>query len=160
MEAAMIVNRSHDPLVIRIMLEKFWKAIAEDGLSLDDAVIDTENIYWLLIKEGDQILGMFTLIPLNEVTLDGHAHVLPEHRDKAKEIGLMSIKWLLDNVDQKYQKLNTQVPTIYPNVYHYTLKIGLKDEGLNRLSYRKNGELHDQHMVGATRDELIKFIEG
>lgn len=156
----MNVYRSHNPLLIRTMLSKFWDVIAEDGIELEDAVIDTERVFWLMIQEDNQTLGMFSLIPSNDVTLEGHAHVLLEHRNKAKEIGLSAIKWMLDNVDKKYQKLNTQVPIIYPNVYHYTLKIGLKDEGLNKLSYRKNGELHDQHYVGATMDELKQFIEG
>ena len=155
----MNVYRTHNPLIIRSMLSVFWDTVAEDGLDLDDAVIETQNITWLIIEEDNEMLGMFSMVPLGEVTLEGHAHVLKKHRDKAKEIGLSCIKWFVDNAEEKYQKLNTQVPVIYPNVYHYTLKIGLKDEGLNRLSHRKNGKLHDQHMVGATRTELKEFIE-
>ena len=60
---------------------------------------------------------------------------------------------------RQYEKLNAEIPFIYPEVYHFTKNFGFQDEGINRLSISKNGLLVDQWRLGITRQEVANLIQ-
>jgi len=113
---------------------------------------DVINEAWVLITNNDEPIGCYNLHKLNNVTWQIHAFILPEYRSRAKESGRAILKWAIDNLE--FKKIQAIIPALYPNVYHFTLHQGFTDEGLSRLSYMKNKQLHDQHYLGITREEI------
>ena len=84
-----------------------------------------------------------------------HAHILKEHRKHALEAGTAIIGWFINEVHSDFKKLVAEIPVTYPDVYHYTKKFGFQDEGINRKSIMKKGQLVDQYRLGLTREEAL-----
>ena len=53
-----------------------------------------------------------------------------------------------------YKKVIVFIPIINKNVKMFALRIGFKEEGLNRQSYIKNGDIIDQWLMGMTQKEI------
>jgi L-amino acid N-acyltransferase YncA len=152
-----IAERTFDTgLVSSIMTTpEIWDTIAEDGRVVGDFVADCEGECWVLMRVDTNIIGLYNLHPHNSVTLEIHAHVLPEYRaEHSKNTGLAILEWIIESAPDKYQKVIAQIPAIYENVKNFTCSFGFQEEGINRMSYRKNGEIVDQWMLGITRSEI------
>ncbi len=153
----MIAIRTYDEQIIKSILfcPEIFKTIAEDGFLKENFELDCIGDCWLLMSNDDKTIGLYHLHPRNSVTLEIHAHVLPEHRKQhSKETGLAALQWILDYAPDHYQKVIAQIPVIYENVKKFTCSFGFVEEGLNRLSYIKNGEIVDQWLLGITRTEI------
>ena len=139
---------------------ELFNRIAEDGHILEEYKIpfDGHQCYMLIIL-GDKTIGVWNLYPINTVTLNIHCNILKEFRGYGKEAGRLILEWFANKAPAQYKKLNAEIPVIYPEVYHFTKGFGFKDEGINRLSIKKNGALVDQHRLGITRDEVKELIK-
>ena len=146
----------NDRLVYSVItMPEIWSTIAEDGQNPDDFEPNCDSDCWLLMTEGSETIGLYNLHPHNSCTLEIHAHVIPEHRNRySRDTGRAALKWIMDHSPDMYQKVIAQVPDIYPNVRKFCELNGLILEGTNRESYRKNGVLLDQYLLGITRKEI------
>ena len=65
-------------------------------------------------------------------------------------------KWFLSgtNINKDFVKVTTSVPVIWPRVKKFSEINGFREEGLNRMSYKKNGIIMDQWMLGITTQEI------
>lgn len=155
------VTRTHDEfLVYRVMTNPaLWETCAEDGQEPESWAPNMDE-WWMVVTHGADVAGLYNMHEVNSATLEIHAQILPEFRDCAKESARKVLQWVLDYSPDKYQKLIATIPVIYPNVIKFTENAGFQREGVNRLSYRKHGELHDQVMLGITRDEIGSFLRG
>ncbi len=123
-----------------------------DTISEDDGELDMpekEHIY-LCGYDHDHLVGCFIMHKQNKTTIECHVQVIPKYRVKmADEFGDAVIQWMWDHTDA--EKCVAQIPFKYPNVKEFALARGFKVEGINRGSYRKNGELFDQWYMGIRR---------
>lgn len=153
------VRREHEQSVIRAILSdpEILDAIAEDGEhGLPE--FDTEADCFLSLIHRGNVVGLYILHPMNRLELDIHAHVLPKYRKQhARPLTKMVLQWILDNTG--YTKVTAQVPVIHPNVMAFCSECGMKEEGVNRASWLKNGKVHDQQRYGFTADEIKEFLE-
>ena len=132
--------------------------MAEDGANKDDFYVDVHGAAWVVIKHGFNVIAYYHLKPQNMITLEIHAQVDPDYRKEySEETGRAILRWILDNTH--YEKVICQIPFIYPNVKSFACKNGFTEEGVNRKSYIKNGAIHDQWMLGATRSEIEDFYK-
>jgi len=149
-------DRTYDVNVIKSVIfdPVIWDCITEDGDHTQDGFdVDTVGECWLVIKNDDLVVAIYNMHALNGVTLQIHAHVLPQYRkDFSRESGLAALRWIINNTD--YQKIVATIPSIYDNVKKFTESFGFIVEGINRLSYKKNGNLCSQWLMGVTRGEL------
>ena len=147
------IARTWNESLIRHILtqDHIWDSIAEDGQEAKDFEVDLDKSMFLSINAGETCIGLYILHAFNGATLQIHANVLRDFRDRAKESGEKVLEWIRDNAPDKYQKVIAQIPEIYPNVYHFTKNRGFKDEGLITNAYRKNGKLVDLHILGLDR---------
>ena len=152
--ALITLRQSEDSAEVERIIKdpEIFARIAEDGHDIDSYNIDMGNCYMLVCLD-DIVIGVWCLYPANRSTLNIHCNILKEFREHGKEAGRLILKWFVDECPEQYQKLNAEIPMIYPEVYHYTKNQGLIDEGINRLSIMKNGELIDQWRLGITRVE-------
>ena len=152
--------RTFSPGIVEglMCIPSLWATVAEDGQNPDDFKADCDGQCWLLMMAGDDIVGMYNLHSINRVTVQIHAHVLPEFRKKhSYDTGLAALQWIIDKTD--YQKVVATIPVIYENVKRFTCSFGFQVEGINRESYLKHGDIVDQYMLGITRKEILKTLE-
>lgn len=116
-----------------------------------DPFID-DSIYWLLIKNSDVLCGLFMIHQANGITCELHTCVLPEHRGSKTTLYTKNLfDWVFSNT--KYKKVITHVPSFNSAALLLAEKSGMKREGINRLSFLKNGQIYDQFLLGKTYQE-------
>lgn len=140
-----------------LMNEEIFKAIKDDGFS-GSFEPDIENETWVSITVNDKCIGVYNFHGRGVITCEIHAHILPEYRKEfSLESGLKILQWFVKYF--KYRKLVAQVPFCHPNVKAFCLANGFKEEGINKGSYLKNGELLDQWYLGITDKEIAEFLK-
>lgn len=150
----MIEETKDYELIKSIVTEpRVWATVAEDGHDREAWEPDLSQ-GWLVAKDEDgEIIGLYTVHAHNSITLEIHPFVLPEFRGaEAYQSGKEVLQWI--KAKTKYQKVVCSIPVIYRNVKLFAMRCGLKQEGVNRKSYLKHGIIHDQWMLGITRNEI------
>ena len=154
------VHKVKDVAVVKAIMTQpdIWATISEDGQDPDSYQCDVIGEHWLLMTTEDYVVGIYNIHAINSIQCQIHAHVFPEHRkEHSYETGVLALKWLYDN-EPSYQKLIAIIPVIYENVKKFTCQFGFHVEGLNRLSFQKNGEIVDQYLLGITRQEINEYL--
>lgn len=138
--------------------ECIWGRISEDGQSQKEFRIWSRREHvWLGIFVKKKLIGCFFLHPENSTTIVIHIQILEKYREKhAFESGVMAQDQFIKS---KYNKMICQIPEIYQDVYHFTKKFGLVDEGINRASFTKNGRVHNQLRLGITKEEAKSWLQ-
>lgn len=155
-----IAERTFDTKLIRSIMtqDDVWATVAEDGQKKDDFIPFVESDCWLKMMLGNTCVGLFVFERLNKVLLDVHPAILPEYRGKIGHYaGVEHLRWIYEN-EPACQKIVASIPVIYKHVKLYANMLGYRNEGINRKSYMKNGILHDQWMLGITRNEMAGLI--
>jgi RimJ/RimL family protein N-acetyltransferase len=136
-----------------------FERIAEEGHSAEDFDVpfDGKQCYMIIEVEGKNI-GVWCIYPVNRTTLNIHCNILKEYRNHGMAAGKLILDWFANESPEQYKKLNAEIPVIYPDVYYFTKKFGFEDEGINRQSIVKNGELVDQYRLGLTRSEAFDYV--
>jgi len=138
---------------------EIFKRVAEDGINIDDYQIPMDGHQCYLMIYLDQIpIGVWLVYPTNSSSLNIHCHILKRYREHGKEAGMLILEWFANEAPDQYEKLNAEIPMIYPEVYHFTKKFSFQDEGINRASIKKCGKLVDQWRLGVTRTEVTNFL--
>lgn len=149
-----------DEKAIRSIVEdpRIMATIAENGCDGLGEEFYGSNI-WLGVYHKDDLAGCYNFHRENGSTLQIHIQILPEHR---RDVASKSMKpmweWFLSNVNPDFKKINCKIPAIYPNVKIFAMQCGFKKEGVNRLSYTKNGVIYDQTYLGITRNEVEGWL--
>ena len=154
-------ERIYDHNLIKSIMTSpdIWATVAEDGHSPASFTCDTEGECWLLMTNGDDVVGIYNIHGINAVTCEIHAQVIPEHREKhSYGTGKVALDWIFSNAPE-YKKVIAQIPVVFENVKNFTCQFGFKVEGINRLSYLKDGAIVDQWLLGITRDEIKVFLD-
>lgn len=110
-----------------------------------------DGVYLGIFKD-DKIIGFWALDSETGTTIGIHCNVLERHREHSTEVGT----YFLDYIFRTYphiHKLNAKIATLYSDVYSFTKKFGFKDEGIDRMSFKKGDSLHDRYCLGLTREE-------
>lgn len=140
---------------------EMWERIKEDDNVLEEFIVpEDDKLLWLGVHTDDGLAGLFFIHNVNLTTIQLHAHILEPFRKKyAKEAGKLVITYFANEMSDRIQKLIAEIPVCYPDVYHFSLNNGLKNEGLNRRSMLKNGEYIDQHRLGITKQEAKSWLQ-
>ncbi len=137
-----------------------WATIAEDNQIVDDFRVDFDSELYMAVYADTQLIGFYAFAVKSGAELDIHAQILPEHRKKhALASGKAILEWFYRDAPTRFVKLTAQVPFKYPNVKDFCLAVGMSIEGINRKSYRKNGEIFDQWHLGIMREEVKEIYE-
>ena len=101
--------------------------------------------------------GVVSYNPESSVTVDVHCNFVKSKRDYALELVKMTVIDLFKTY-KSILKVNACVPVCYPDVIGFCLKFGLIKEGIDRKSILKGGKLLDRMRLGATRNEIERFL--
>ena len=150
-------TRTHDREVIKgiMSLKGIRETIAEDGQDPDKFEPNLDTDCWLLISDDENVIGLYNLHAVNSVTLSIHAQVIPKFRGgKSRDTCKAVFRWLLEEAPGEYMKVIAEIPVIYQNVIDFSRSMGFSDEGINRMSYKKDGDIVDCQRMGITRLEI------
>ncbi len=147
--------------VLACLDQELFERVAEDHMSREGFVLPTKkNEAYFMILDDDQPIGFWVIYPQNGTSLGIHCNIMKQHRKRGKKAAKAVLQWFIDECPDKYLKLNAEIPTCYPEVYHFTKGFGFVDEGINRKSIMKKGELLDQWRLGITRKEVDQVLRG
>lgn len=147
--------RITDYALAQKLINACWHETMEDNVT--SYMPDIVNEYWIGLYVDNEVMGCYRLHQLNTATWQGHAFMLPNYRKGySKEGCLATLRWLLDNTD--CQKLIATVPVLFGNVMNFLERVGFKEEGNNRESYTKKGQLWDVIQYGLTRKEIEELV--
>lgn len=117
---------------------------AEDWKPLEDLLI------YVLVKDGEELLGMFALFPQNPVCWEIHTCLLPvSYGGRSRQAGKGIIEWVFQN--SPCLRIVTNVPSYNALALKFAEQCGLTRFGLNPASYMKDEILHDQIMLGVSK---------
>lgn len=111
-----------------------------------------EHIEWLGVYIDGELKGLYLLIAQNSITAEIHTCLLPDIRGSK---AIQSGKTLLSYLFSKYHKAISYIPEYNKKAHLYASMLGFKIEGINRESFLKNGQKHDQYLVGLTKGEFL-----
>lgn len=141
----MKLTRTYDKEIIKNIMFQLWDFIVEDGGDKDRFDPDVDGEVWLLAHDGDKIIGCFNFHALGVCTLQVHAQILPEFRKEYSEkAGRAALEFFYST---GYNRLFAEVPEIYPNVKRFCEKMGMAQESISVGSYKKNGQIINQHVM-------------
>lgn len=139
--------------------DELWPRISEDGIHKSAWEAPQDSVHYLLCMSEDGTAGLFVVHPLNATALEVHINILQQFRQRhAYDCGKAFVEWFVNRAPENFHKVIAQVPVIYPEVAKFTQKFGFLDEGLNRKSIMKQGELIDQHYYGLTRSDAVDWF--
>lgn len=141
-------------LIESVLFEsEMFLRITEDGQLIDDINIEIASHHlWLALYYKNTLCGIGWIHPLSIATGQVHIHVLQNQRHHAVQCGIMMLDAMLNLTN--HEKFNAEIPVVYPDVIKFTEKMGFKQEGVNRSSIYKDGQLVDQIYLGCTRNEM------
>ncbi len=110
-----------------------------------------EQIWYVLARDGEELLGMFALIPENMICWNIHVCLLPNSwGPKAKEAGEQIIHWIFENTP--CLRLVADVPEYNTLVLNLAMRSGMQKYGINEKSHKKGGILHNQIQMGISKE--------
>lgn len=141
------------PIVEKIINHPLIRSMSDDDFCIGDIPIKRyDGISWALVKDGEIPVGVFTLISRGSICYEVHTCLLPEVWGKTSEdIGKKFISFVFSNTMCK--KIVTSVPDSNRLALRYSKAMSLKEEGINRKSFLRNGVLEDMIMLGITKEE-------
>jgi hypothetical protein len=112
-----------------------------------------ESIWYILARDRETILGLWTLIRKNAVEYEVHMNLLPGHGYKRGRIAAKeAIRWVWANVPN-CRRLAARVPAFHRLAYKFAIDAGFELVGVDRKSFLKHGKLYDQAVLGLSPSE-------
>jgi RimJ/RimL family protein N-acetyltransferase len=112
----------------------------------------SDMVWYVLVRDGDELLGMFMLVPENAICWKVHTCMLANAWGrKAKQAAKEGIDWVWKNMPA--MRLVTDVPEYNRQASIFARWAGMTQFGLNPKSYRKNGKLMDVMLLGISHPE-------
>lgn len=127
--------------------KELWGRIADDGTK---KLITNRNKFkpmgslWIGYFDKDKCKGLAYLKKGSSTIMNVHINIPKEYRNfTAYVVSKSMLEYVEKNINQNFVKLNTQVPSIYPNVIKWAEKFGFKKYDVNKGTYLKNNKLCD-----------------
>lgn len=112
----------------------------------------SDLIWYVAVKENEELLGLFMLVPENHICWKVHTCLLPNAWGRrAKQAAKHGIEWVWANTE--CLRIVTDVPKYNRQASLFARWAGMSEFGVNPKSYMKNGELQDVTMLGISKPE-------
>ena len=150
------VERTFDYSLVREVMThpKVWPHVTDDGSPPKEAfrLIESDYVIYLLAKDGDEVLGVWVLVPHNTVCYEVHTCMLPSAWGaRAREAALIAIQFVWGC--SSCARLVTNVPEYNRLALRFAKAAGMTEFGRNPRSFLKDGKLWDQIMLGISKGE-------
>lgn len=151
----MTFERTTDYMLIKAIIThpRIWEHATDDfSPSVEDwQPAQSELVWYVLVKDGDEVLGLFMLVHENAICWKVHTCLLPSAWGKrARQAAREGSQWVFQN--SKCKRLITDVPEYNVLALRFATIGGMTQFGVNPKSYQKNGVLHDVYMLGISKE--------
>jgi RimJ/RimL family protein N-acetyltransferase len=136
---------------------KIWPHISDDhsGDPEDFEPSLHGSFRYLAPEHKGEPVGVFFYHPHSAVLWEVHTCILPQFwGEAATQAARAGLVWMIENTT--CCKVTTHVPRTNQKARMFALRVGMKDEGVNRASFLKDGQLVDQYVLGITGEEILK----
>lgn len=107
-------------------------------------------VWYVLVKDSDELLGMFTFVPENSICWKVHTCLLPiAYGQRARAAGKEMAQWIWGNT--ACQRIITDVPADNRLAFRFAESAGMKVFGKNPASIQRNGHLVDVLLLGMSK---------
>lgn len=154
------LNHTTDMDLVRSILiaPEIWEQAAEDGVNQDDYYPGYDALSaWLLCEVDDEPIGLILVHHESSSVLNIHPYLKHKFKRKGRAMMTEFFNWFV-SLPESACKVNVTIPFNRKVVYNFAKKVGFKDEGVNRMSYKKAGVIYNQYRLGLTRDEIKGLI--
>lgn len=154
----MTLERTFDYDLVKYIVThpKIYGRIGDDGSPAPDdwQPIQSDAVWYVLVKDETTVLGVFTLIPKNLVTYELHTCLLPEAWGVRASMAATELRmWVWDQIPQ-VQRVITTVPEENSLALRFAKKAGMKSYGFNPDSFLHHGKLMGEHLLGISRRDV------
>lgn len=144
-------ERCFDSALVRHIITHpdIWRHVTDDSAPSAECYQppDPTLVHYLIVRDGDEILGLFMLHALNSVCWEIHTCLLPwAWGSRAMEAGCLVSEWVFEHTGCR--RIVTNVPVYNRLALAYAKRAGLVEYGCNPASFLKDGKLHDQILLG------------
>ena len=153
-EPALSFERTGDLELVRKILVQppIWRWITDDGAPAREDFKPPEHpgIWYVIVWDVAELLGLFMFAQINSVCYEGHTCLLRKawgQRAHQAAVGVQA--WIWSQTD--WQRIVTTVPANNRLALRFARRAGMLEYGINPKSWLKDGELHDQHLLGISR---------
>ena len=155
-------ERSFDYELIRSILThpRIYPHIADDGSPPREEYrpIESEAIWYVVVRDCEEVLGLWMLHPLNTITYEIHTALLPNAwGSRSIQAALELPDWIWEHTPCR--RIITNVPSANRLALRFALAAGMTIYGVNPGSYLKNGVLCDQTCLGLSKPEEMPLTE-
>lgn len=148
----MTFERTTDYALVREIAThpRVFPFISDDYTPADWKPIESEAVWYVLVRYGEELLGMWTFTPQNAICWEVHTCLLPNSwGEKAKVAAREMAEWIWANTG--CLRLITNVPEYNRLALKFAKEAGMEEFGRNPKSYMKTGILHDQILLGMSK---------
>ena len=147
-------QRTHDyALVGEIMRhEALYDKCADDfePAREDFRPREDEAIWYVLVYDDAELLGLFALAPQNAICWEIHTRLLPHAWGPRSLVALKKvIEWVWRATPAL--RLVTTVPAYNRLALSFGRRAGFEQYGVNPQSWQRDGKLHDQVLLGISK---------
>lgn len=156
MSSEIAISRTFDGELVRQVMThpQIWPHISDDGTAPVEEwrPADPTAVLYMVARDGEEVLGLWMLLPQNSITWEIHTCLLPNAwGPRARQAAKMMAEWIWANTPCR--RLVTTVPEPNQLAKRFAVRAGMQEYGRNPASFLKNGVLHDQVLLGISRPE-------
>ena len=132
-------------------LPEVWRYCAEFGCDVEKVEFNSdEKECWLRWNKT----GLINLHILTGPMVTVHPYILRESKADFGRMLNEFLQWFLDNVPEQIQKINVPVPIFCIGAIQAAFRVGMRVEGIDRMSYLTKKGPVDRVMFGLLRGEI------
>ena len=155
-------ERSKDYALIRGILTQpsIWRHISDDFSPEPDEYrpIESESIWYVMVWDGNELLGLWMFHPHNGICWEVHTALLPDaYGDRARAAAIGMTKWMWRNTPCR--RIITHVPANNRLALRFAIEAGMEVYGTNPASFQKGGKLIDQICLGISRPPGLPLFD-
>jgi RimJ/RimL family protein N-acetyltransferase len=143
-------ERTRDRELIKRVLtdEAIYPHIGDDDAPEPEAFEPQSDprVWWVLARDGGEILGLFLFLPQSRVCFECHVSMLPAARKRGIAAGRAVIPWFCGQTGCR--RLVATIAETNPRAIRYAQACGFRVMGRNERSWIKGGKLVDQVYLG------------
>jgi hypothetical protein len=144
-------ERTEDLVLVRALIAgdaRVYDAATDDAAPERAAFAPVEHpaIWYVVASDADQLVGLYTLIPQNQVCWEIHATRTFGTATSAAARGIQ--RWIFDRTECR--RIVASIPATNRVAIRQAKACGFVEFGRNQRSFLKNGELIDQVLLGVS----------
>lgn len=138
-----------------MLLPEIYRYCAEFGVNKDQAIFESgSKELWLSFRKKGQDVGIINIHVMSGSMCMFHPYILRKHRHFYDKMVQDFFEWFVESMPENALKLNALIPTLFKGAIKAANKAGMKQEGIDRLSYRHESGVYDRFLFGITREEI------